>query len=77
MALPLDYARSDVQHVPDRNERRVLNRIGDEDVLRLQKVKDLVFPVFDYEKLIEQNNRHRIGPGVMDFHEQSSSIAVS
>lgn len=70
--LQQETHKSGVQYAHDRNERRKHNCITDEDVLRLQKVKDQVFPVYDYEKLMQLNNQHRIGPGVLDFHEQSS-----
>jgi len=54
----------------------VLGRLEDKDVMRLQKLKDNVFPVYDYERLVEMNNRLTIGHGLMDFYPESAYYDV-
>lgn len=72
ITVPHDYQASGVQYKHDTNERRKLDKIGDKDVMRLQKIKEELYPKYDYQKLIELSSKHRIGPGVLDFHEQST-----
>ena len=46
--------------------------LEDKDIIRLQSVKDIVFPIYNYDLLINKTKSNHIGKDCMDFHEQST-----
>ena len=42
--------------------------LEDKDIIRLQSVKDTVFPVYNYDLLINKTKSNHIGPDCLDFH---------
>ena len=67
------YNKVDIKFKHDKaDESKRFGFLEDKDIIRLQSVKDVVFPVYNYDLLIKKMNSNRIGSDCLDFHEQST-----
>ena len=51
------------------------NKLDDPDILRLASVKDMLFPIYNYEKLAHETKKNEVSAAAFDTDQRGKDAA--